>query len=53
MEGLKKFMETGNIVVGTEGRLLIIPWSSDQHIELAPVPTALPFGAIKGEEFVA
>lgn len=48
IEGIKKIMETDKLVVEAEGKLLVIPWSSVKHLEVTPVPPALPFGAIKG-----
>lgn len=53
MEGLKKVMETDKLVIEAEGRLLVIPWTSVKHLEVTPVPPALPFGAIRGAKIVA
>ena len=48
LEGMKRLMETDKLVIEEEGRLIVIPWASVNHLELSPVPAALPFGAIKG-----
>ncbi len=53
MEGLKRVMETDKLVIEAEGKLLVIPWSSVKHLEVTPVPPALPFGAIKGAKIAA
>ena len=52
MEGIKKVMETDKLAIEAEGKLLVIPWSSVKHLEVTPVPPALPFGAIKGAKIV-
>ena len=48
LEGVKRAMESDKLCLEAEGRLIVIPWVSVKHIELTPVPAALPFGAIKG-----
>ena len=48
LEGMKRVMESDKLVIEAEGRLIVIPWSSVNHLELTPVPPAVPFGAIKG-----
>ena len=52
MEGVKKMMEADKLVIEAEGRLIVIPWASVQHLEVSPVPPALPFGAIKNARMV-
>ncbi|NLH71685.1 MAG: hypothetical protein GX456_01370 [Verrucomicrobia bacterium] len=47
MEGMKKIMEGDRIAIEADGRLIVIPWSSVQHIEVSPAPTSMPFGVIK------
>lgn len=49
LEGLKKIMEGDKIAIEAEGRLIVIPWSSVQQVEVTPAPASasLPFGAIK------
>jgi len=48
LEGVKRAMESDKLVFEAEGRLIVIPWVSVKQVELSPVPTALPFGVIKG-----
>jgi hypothetical protein len=48
LESMKKAMESDKLVIEAEGKLVIIPWCSIRHLELTPVPPAVPFGAIKG-----
>lgn len=52
LEGMKKMMEGDKIAIEAEGRLIVIPWSSVQQIEVTPVPASLPFGAIKNARVV-
>lgn len=52
LEGLKKTMETDKLAIEADGRLIVIPWSSIQQVEVSPVPAALPFGAIKQAKLV-
>jgi hypothetical protein len=48
LETMKKALESDKLTIEAEGRLVVIPWAGVQHIELTPVPPAVPFGAIKG-----
>ncbi len=48
MEAMKRMMESDKLVIEAEGRLVVIPWTSVKHVEVTPVPPAVPFGAIKG-----
>jgi hypothetical protein len=48
LEGIKRAMESDKLAIEAEGRLIVIPWVSVNHVEITPVPAALPFGAIKG-----
>ncbi len=48
LESMKKAMEADKLVIEAEGKLVIIPWCSIKHVELTPVPPAVPFGSIKG-----
>ena len=52
MEAVKRIMESDKLVIEAEGRLFVIPWSSVEHIELTPLPAALPFGALKNAKVV-
>jgi hypothetical protein len=52
LEGMKKIMEGDKIAIEAEGRLIVIPWSSVQQIEVTPAPASLPFGAIKNAKVV-
>lgn len=52
LEGMKKIMEGDKIAIEAEGRLIVIPWSSVQQIEVTPSPASLPFGAIKNAKVV-
>jgi hypothetical protein len=52
LEGMKKMLEADKLVLEAEGRLVIIPWASVQHVEVSPVPPATPFGVIKGARVV-
>ena len=45
LEGLKKTMEMDKLAIVAEGRLIVIPWSSIQQVEVAPVPAAIPAAA--------
>ena len=48
LAAMKKAMESDKLSIETEGKLVIMPWSSIQHLEMTPAPTAVPFGVIKG-----
>jgi hypothetical protein len=48
LAAMKKALEADKLAIEADGRLVVIPWSSVQHIELTPVPVAMPFGSIKG-----
>jgi hypothetical protein len=52
MEGMKKNLESDKFVIEADGRMLVIPWTSIQQLEVTPVPAALPFFAIKGAKIV-
>jgi hypothetical protein len=52
MEAMKRILESDKLCVEAEGRLVVIPWTSVQHVEVTPVPSALPFGAIKGAQIL-
>jgi len=52
LEGMKRIMEGDKIAIEAEGRLIVIPWSSVQQIEVTPIPSSLPFGAIKNAKVV-
>jgi len=47
-EAMKRALESDKLVIEGGGKLVIIPWSSIKHIELFPMPPAVPFGSIKG-----
>ncbi len=50
---MKKALEADKLVIEADGTLVVIPWSSIQHIELTPVPAAIPFGSVKGARIVS
>ena len=52
LEGVKRAMESDKLVLEAEGRLIVIPWASVKHVEVSPVPAALPFGVIKGAKIL-
>lgn len=52
MEGMKKVLEGDKLVIEVEGRLVVIPWTSIKHVELTPIPSAVPFGCIKGARII-
>jgi hypothetical protein len=52
MESMKRLLESDKLCLEAEGRLVVISWASVQHVEVTPVPPALPFGAIKGARIV-
>jgi hypothetical protein len=47
LEAFKRMMGADKLAVQTEDRLLVISWSSIQHVELSPPPTTTPFGTIQ------
>ena len=52
-EAMKRIMESDKLVIETGDRLIVIPWSSVKHVEVAPAPPAVPFGAIRNAKVVA
>ena len=52
LEGMKKMMESDQLVIEAEGRLIVIPWTSVKQLEVSPAPPALPFSAIKNAKVV-
>ena len=48
LEGIKRAMESDKLAMEADGRLIVVPWASVRHVEISPVPVALPFGVIKG-----
>jgi hypothetical protein len=48
LESIKKALESDKLVIEAEGKLVIIPWCGIRHLELSPIPVAVPFGSIKG-----
>lgn len=48
LESMKKALDSDKLVIEAEGKLFIIPWSSIRHLEVTPMPPAIPFGSIKG-----
>ena len=48
LESMKKALESDKLVIEAEGKLVVIPWSSIQQVEMTPMPPAVPFGSIKG-----
>ncbi len=47
LEGMKKVLDSDKLAIEVEGRLIVIPWISIQHVDVSPVPPAVPFGVIK------
>ena len=47
MASMKKALESDELAIEAEGKLVIIPWSSIKHLEMTPAPPAVPFGVIK------
>ena len=52
LEGIKKMMDSDQVIIEAEGRLIVIPWASIKQLEVTPVPPALPFGVIKNAKVV-
>jgi hypothetical protein len=52
LEGMKKIMEADKFAIEADGRLIVIPWSSVQQLEVTPAPAALSFGVIKNARVV-
>jgi hypothetical protein len=52
LEGMKRVMEADKLAIEADGRLIVIPWSGVEHIELSPVPSTLPFGVVRGARIV-
>ena len=52
LEGIKKMMESDQLVIEGDGRVTMIPWASIARLEVSPVPPALPFGVIKNAKLV-
>ncbi len=53
LEGMKRILESGKLVIQTDQQIVVIPWSSVKYLESVSVPAgALPFGAIKGAHVV-
>jgi hypothetical protein len=48
LEAMKKVLEADKLTLEVSGRLIVVPMAGVQYIELSPVPSALPFGVIKG-----
>ncbi len=53
LEAMKRIVESDKLAIEAEGRLLVIPWSSIQNLEVSPVPPAVPFGAIRNARIVS
>jgi len=48
LESMKRALDSDKLVLEAEGKLVIIPWGSIKHVEMTPMPPAVPFGSIKG-----
>ena len=49
IEALKRMLEADKLVIQTDEHVLVVPWSSVQHVEASAVVwTALPLGSIRG-----
>ena len=53
LEGVKRAMASDKLAIEADGRLIVIPWASVKHVEISPVPAAIPFGGIKGAKILA
>jgi hypothetical protein len=54
METIKRMLDSDKLVIQTEDRVLVIPWSSVKYVEASAVAgVALPLGAIKGAHILA
>jgi hypothetical protein len=54
VEVSKRILEADKLVIQTDQRLIIVPWSSVKYIEASAIPAAaLPLGVIKGARIVA
>jgi hypothetical protein len=47
LEAFKRIMDADKLAIQTDDRLLLIPWSSVQHIDFSPPPATTPFGTIQ------
>lgn len=52
LETMKRIGEGDKLAIETEGRLIVIPWSSVQYLEVIPAPPAVPYGVIKGARII-
>ena len=52
LESMKRMGESDKLAIEAEGRLIVIPWSSMQYLEVTPVPPAVPYGAIKAARII-
>jgi hypothetical protein len=53
VEVAKRLLEADKLVIHTEQRVIVVPWSSVQYVEASAVPPgAIPLGAIKGATIV-
>ncbi len=53
LEGIKRILESDKLVVHTDEKVIVVPWSSVTFLESRSVTAAaLPFGAIKGAHIV-
>jgi hypothetical protein len=49
VEGIKRILESDKLVIQTDERVIVVPWSSVKYLEAASVPAnVLPFGAFVG-----
>jgi hypothetical protein len=54
VEVSKRMLEADKLVIQTEDKTFIIPWSSVQWVEAVGMPpAALPLGAVKGARVIA
>ncbi len=51
VESLKRLLEADKLVIQTEDKLFVIPWSAVSYVSANGVsPSALPLGSIKGAQ---
>jgi hypothetical protein len=54
MEAIKRMLDSDKLVIQTEDRVMIIPWSSVKYVDASGVSGgALPLGAIKGAHVIS
>ena len=52
MEVMKRLLESEKLVISTEDKTIIVPWSSVKHLETQPPVEGLPLGSIQKARIV-